>query len=48
MKLAGIIVLISICSLSVAQDGRVEYLKPFRIVNGDSLLTDEFVKQLCL
>lgn len=48
MKLAGIIVLISICSLSIAQDGRVEYLKPFRIVNGDSLLTDEFVKQLCL
>jgi len=48
MKSAGIILLVSICSLSIAQDGGVEYLKPYRIVNGDSLLTEEFVKQLCL
>ena len=48
MKLAWIIVLISICFRSVAQDGDVEYLKPYRIVNGDSLLADEFVRQLCL
>jgi len=48
MKLAGIIVLISICSMSIAQDGGVEYLKPYRNVSDDSLLTDEFVKQLCL